>query len=186
MMEGPVSCQMCGNDQSLKRCGKCKKVWYCSVKCQRAAWVLHKQICGKPIRQVLEERGAFAVEPIANDPNRFYIVCMAERPGAIEFCQTLERTLYPFGTAANDNFEIKERVWQSTTMMWFVICIPIGDADAAKRIALACGMRVADGIPKMLQRGENGVAREDWFPIVAGPNVWTLENGARRDLLVAK
>ena len=125
----------------------------------------------------MEERGAFSKEPIQNDPSRFYIVCLSDRPGAMDFCQTLEQTLYSYGTLANEKFEIRDRVWLSN-MHWFVICIPIGDAAAAKETALRCGMRIADGIPKMMHQVD-GVKREEWFPIVSGPNVWTLESGTR-------
>jgi hypothetical protein len=144
---------------------------------QKKAWPLHKTVCGKPIRTVMEEHGAFSKELMPIDPSCFYIVCWSDRPGALDFCRTLEQTLYPYGTPANDKFEISYRVWLSN-MLWFVICIPIGDAAAAKNIALKCGMRIADGIPKMMHEVD-GVKREDWFPIVSGPNVWTLENGRR-------
>ena len=31
--------------QNLKRCSRCRSVFYCSVECQRSHWVQHKQIC---------------------------------------------------------------------------------------------------------------------------------------------
>ncbi|THU99101.1 hypothetical protein K435DRAFT_777092 [Dendrothele bispora CBS 962.96] len=31
--------------EDLKKCGKCKAVWYCSEQCQRADWKNHKPIC---------------------------------------------------------------------------------------------------------------------------------------------
>ena len=30
---------------SSKRCGGCKKVWYCSASCQRDAWPIHRFVC---------------------------------------------------------------------------------------------------------------------------------------------
>jgi len=30
---------------TLKQCGKCKKVMYCSAGCQKAHWKLHKKTC---------------------------------------------------------------------------------------------------------------------------------------------
>jgi hypothetical protein len=38
------TCERCGKPAS-KRCGNCKAQWYCSVKCQRAAWKRHKTVC---------------------------------------------------------------------------------------------------------------------------------------------
>jgi len=31
----------------MSRCGRCKKVCYCGVDCQRSAWPSHKLVCGK-------------------------------------------------------------------------------------------------------------------------------------------
>ena len=47
------NCSMCGiltND--LKQCGNCKKVSYCSIKCQKDDWVKHKQVCKKKIKSI--------------------------------------------------------------------------------------------------------------------------------------
>ncbi|KAJ6467066.1 hypothetical protein C8R47DRAFT_1078783 [Mycena vitilis] len=33
--------------EGLKRCGRCKLVWYCSSECQKKAWSDHKKFCGK-------------------------------------------------------------------------------------------------------------------------------------------
>lgn len=37
------ACGKRGDD--LKRCGRCKMVWYCSVKCQRKEWPEHAKTC---------------------------------------------------------------------------------------------------------------------------------------------
>jgi len=39
-------CTVCGNE-TPKRCSLCKKVYYCSVTCQKADWNKHKKICRK-------------------------------------------------------------------------------------------------------------------------------------------
>ncbi len=32
---------------TLSRCGRCTKIAYCSVECQKAHWKLHKKTCSK-------------------------------------------------------------------------------------------------------------------------------------------
>ncbi|CAA9989312.1 MYND finger protein, putative [Plasmodium knowlesi strain H] len=41
----PNVCEHCYTEKNLKRCGKCKKVYYCSIECQRKDFVFHKRIC---------------------------------------------------------------------------------------------------------------------------------------------
>ncbi|GAB67522.1 MYND finger domain protein [Plasmodium cynomolgi strain B] len=43
--ERPNVCEHCYTEKNLKRCGKCKKVYYCSIECQRKDFVFHKRIC---------------------------------------------------------------------------------------------------------------------------------------------
>jgi hypothetical protein len=38
-------CLYCGKTENLKKCLKCKKVYYCGLKCQRDAFYLHKNYC---------------------------------------------------------------------------------------------------------------------------------------------
>lgn len=37
-------CKVCGK-QDAKKCGKCHRVFYCSVECQRKDWKSHKEAC---------------------------------------------------------------------------------------------------------------------------------------------
>ena len=46
--KGP-SCNLCKGVYNLKRCGKCKTVYYCHVKCQGEDWKNHKPKCDKNI-----------------------------------------------------------------------------------------------------------------------------------------
>jgi hypothetical protein len=39
------ACDGCGAQVTLMMCQKCKKRWYCGLKCQRAEWKRHKQVC---------------------------------------------------------------------------------------------------------------------------------------------
>lgn len=40
-------CITCGKSDSTVLCSRCKGVWYCNKKCQKADWPCHKLLCGK-------------------------------------------------------------------------------------------------------------------------------------------
>ena len=40
-------CGSCGQDGLLLKCGGCKSIWYCDVKCQKKDWKRHKSTCRK-------------------------------------------------------------------------------------------------------------------------------------------
>ena len=42
-------CKICGKEEA-KRCGKCHKVFYCSVQCQRKDWKSHKEACNSSLQ----------------------------------------------------------------------------------------------------------------------------------------
>ena len=44
------ACDRCGRGDSLRWCGGCRCVLYCSTACQRAAWRTHKRVCVRPRR----------------------------------------------------------------------------------------------------------------------------------------
>lgn len=48
-LTGPQICEApnCSKDAPL-RCARCGSSWYCSLKCQKAAWPRHKNQCSKP------------------------------------------------------------------------------------------------------------------------------------------
>ena len=39
------NCATCGAEGVKSRCGKCKNIYYCNVKCQTSDWIRHKGIC---------------------------------------------------------------------------------------------------------------------------------------------
>lgn len=39
------SCALCAQGDCTKKCGRCKQVYYCSVKCQKKHWKIHKHSC---------------------------------------------------------------------------------------------------------------------------------------------
>merc|ERR1712166_879956 len=42
------ACAHCGDSgPQLLRCSRCKQVWYCTQKCQKAGWKQHKKDCGQ-------------------------------------------------------------------------------------------------------------------------------------------
>lgn len=40
-------CLNCGATESQFKCGKCKSVYFCSKKCQKKCWPIHKKHCGR-------------------------------------------------------------------------------------------------------------------------------------------
>ncbi len=44
-VESFSGCFVCGNKTNLKKCAGCKVASYCSIVCQRKAWITHKQEC---------------------------------------------------------------------------------------------------------------------------------------------
>lgn len=41
-----IKCRSCGETgEGFKHCGRCKKVAYCSITCQKKAWKTHKWVC---------------------------------------------------------------------------------------------------------------------------------------------
>ena len=51
------ACATCGKHQTqlqLKKCGRCKAVFYCSVACQKNDWKQHKTECKKLSQKIKE------------------------------------------------------------------------------------------------------------------------------------
>lgn len=45
--KGP-KCYNCGKMHDLRKCGRCKKIWYCDRECQSFDWPRHKLECNPP------------------------------------------------------------------------------------------------------------------------------------------
>jgi len=39
-------CAACGSKKDLKKCARCKKVYYCSLFCRTYDWTMHERECG--------------------------------------------------------------------------------------------------------------------------------------------
>lgn len=47
------ACEYCyAPSEKLSKCAKCRDAMYCSRDCQKAAWKLHKRLCGKTIDEI--------------------------------------------------------------------------------------------------------------------------------------
>ena len=76
------TCQNCGNkyekketECKFKKCANCKTAWYCSKKCQKADWKIHKKKCGnigvKPTSKSHKFSNAINIHMIVNPDTIF-------------------------------------------------------------------------------------------------------------------
>ncbi|ETK74792.1 hypothetical protein L915_18473 [Phytophthora nicotianae] len=52
----PIACPICGKSESLRRCGSCKRVGYCSREHQRQHWKAHRADCTYQSKQLQPEK----------------------------------------------------------------------------------------------------------------------------------
>ena len=62
---GTDDCAKCGQPGAKKRCTQCKKVYYCSVDCQRANWEEHRRCCVAPQLEKTEPPECWRRAPLA-------------------------------------------------------------------------------------------------------------------------
>lgn len=111
---------------------------------------------------------------LAGDGRHFIVVVMEMRPGALTFIQQLEWQEYEPGTERNKLFQMFRAKWEND--LYFVIVVPLKHKQLIANFAPRVGMRIADGVPTVIQ-SRDGKVEPTFFP-VQGPNVWTLENRA--------
>lgn len=112
------------------------------------------------------------VQAFVADPKWVHFVGMLMRPGVGGCAETLEHTHYKPGTPANDLFQLHIIKWED--LVWGLISIPIEDRSKMDRAAAANGLRVADGVPTMVN-GQGGELKVSRFP-VENDRIFTLEN----------
>lgn len=121
---------------------------------------------------------------------RLFIPVLTSRLGGYIWMVRLEHTHYGPGTDANKDFQVCRLLWQD--LDWLLVSIPATDKPLAEDIAGRVGMRLADGVPTLIQRTQltgvpavvvgsqrlTDLAVSDVFPC-SGLNTWTLENDNR-------
>ena len=100
----------------------------------------------------------------------FNIICMISPPriGAHLFLVKLEHEHYRPGTTKNNKFQMYQIVFSD--IVFLVASIPAADREIAEQVADECGLRLADGVPHVIDK--DGAKQ---FPIHTD-NTFSLEN----------
>lgn len=97
------------------------------------------------------------------------ICVMMDRPGAAEAVAIVEANVFPSDDEMlSDAWEVRIMQWEN--LMWQIVTIRDEHLDMVSKYFLACGFRIVDGIPTIIQGDE---VRQ--FPIHT-PKTFTLEN----------
>lgn len=104
------------------------------------------------------------------DPSLIHYVGMIHppRPGVSDCVQTLEHAYYKPGTPRNNLFNLRIIKWEDIT--WVIVSIPITEKAKMESVAKVSGLRIANGVPMMID--SKGRRR---FP-ASNERVFTLEN----------
>jgi hypothetical protein len=97
-----------------------------------------------------------------------HYVSLSVRPGALAMMATVEYNLFPPRSAFNQMFHVHSLMWEWMPLQ--VFSVPYLAEGQVKAIAKALGMRIADGVPTLVEHGKPPIH----FP--GGNNVFTLEN----------
>lgn len=90
-----------------------------------------------------EEFDAFFAQP-----GLVHFAVMAMRPGCAECLQTLEHVYYKPKTRRNKLFSMRFIEWGG--LGWFIVSIPAHEREHMEKSAAASGLRIADGVPHMI------------------------------------
>jgi hypothetical protein len=126
-----------------------------------------------PIPEISRPMEDGELREMTRDETKFFIIgmLMPIRIGVGLFGSLLEYRHYPPGTLKNDWFQLVLVNWEH--MIWGIMSIPIKDKVLAERIAQECGLRLADGVPSVINPAEpEGVI---FFPVTDSERILTLE-----------
>lgn len=115
------------------------------------------------VRVALRELVAFGREP-----GRFHVAGLRGRPGVALWLTQLEHTYFPPASPRNAEFVLHWVRWED--LEWAVASIPRRAERFARRTAERLGLRLADGVPTLI----DGSGSPKFFPM-NGDNVFTLE-----------
>ena len=126
----------------------------------------------------IDGQDVFAFEKINTewfkDTSRIHYICSINppRPGVHLFCSTLEYKFYPPGTEKNKDFTFQLIKWKvdDLEMIYAVASIPMKEKAYAEATAKIVGMRIANGVPTLINGG-----KPNFFPIQCD-NAFTIEN----------
>ncbi len=120
-----------------------------------------------PVNESPEEMAKFLA-----DPHFIHYVLMVhpERPGSVDWMQTLEHLHFTPLTPRNDLLHV--RVFEWGQIVWSIVSIPFKERAKAEDLLVRYGLRAADGVPVMLTGGGAHV-----FPW-SSPQMFTIERRA--------
>jgi len=102
------------------------------------------------------------------DEKFIHYVAMTTRPGVNECITLLEHRDFPPRTERNEFFQMHLITWEG--LSWYVVSIPIAEKHLMEQAAAETGLRVSDGVPRMISK--DGMVS---FP-ADNERVFTLEN----------
>ncbi|DAZ98976.1 TPA: hypothetical protein N0F65_000508 [Lagenidium giganteum] len=76
-------CLACGREGVSNRCGGCRKVFFCNVACQRAAWIAHRPVCVETA-----ERAARAAMQQAREQQQQQLAAQKQREEEASLCHS--------------------------------------------------------------------------------------------------
>lgn len=126
-----------------------------------------------PIPEISRPMDDGELREMTRDETKFFIIGMLVpiRIGVGLFGSLLEYRHYPPRTLKNDWFQLVLVNWEH--MIWGIMSIPIKDKVLAEEIAKECGLRLADGIPSVIDPTESEGAK--FFPVTDSERILTLE-----------
>lgn len=98
-----ICCKICGSLNGLRRCSRCKSVYYCSQVHQQVDWRVHKIECKKFATNL-------ATSELMNCHLTIWIRCAVSHPGNLNSENLMEKIIFDW---ISRKFEVifHERIW---------------------------------------------------------------------------